>query len=200
MVISILSIFVKRIVMKNLFLSLIFILLTSTVFAQVPTPNIADGQIVCPNEMHFYGDQVVNPTSTYTFSIVPAQAFTTVGQQIQVTWVTPGVYTMTMTETNAAGCQIVTVAQITVQPNVIATIDPIVLCQNSGDVPITGQNLGVNPIFNGTGVFGNIFDPTGLAPGIYNINVVSQTANGCSITGAGTATVEPLPTGIIYTD
>jgi hypothetical protein len=186
--------------MKNLFLSLIFILLTTTVFGQVPTPNVADGQIVCPNEMHFYGDQVVNPTSTYTFSIVPAQAFTTVGQQIQVTWVTPGVYTMTMTETNAAGCQFVTVAQITVQPNVIATIDPIVICQDGGDVPITGQNLGTNPIFNGTGVAGNIFDPTGLAPGVYNITVVSQTANGCSITGTGTATVEPLPTGIIYTD
>lgn len=186
--------------MKNLFLSLIFILLTSTVFGQVPTPNVADGQIVCPNEMHYYGDQVVNPTSTYTFSIVPAQAFTTVGQQIQVTWVTPGVYTMTMTETNSAGCQFVTVAQITVQPNVIATIDPIVICQDGGDVVITGQNLGVNPIFNGTGVFGNTFDPTGLAPGVYNINVVSQTANGCSITGTGTATVEPLPTGIIYTD
>jgi len=186
--------------MKNLLLSLIFILVNITLFAQVPTPNIADGQIVCPNAVHFYGDQVVNPTSTYTFSIIPAQAFTIVGQQIQVTWVIPGVYTMTMTETNSAGCQFVTIAQITVQPNIIATIDPIVVCQNGGDVPITGQNLGVNPIFNGTGVAGNIFDPTGLAPGVYNINVVSQTANGCSITGTGIATVEPLPTGIIYTD
>lgn len=186
--------------MKNLFLSLIFILLTTTVFAQVPTPNVADGQIVCPNETHFYGDQVVNPTSTYTFSIAPAQAFTTVGQQIQVTWVTPGPYVMTMTETNAAGCQFVTVANIIVQPNVIATIDPIVVCQGGPDMPITGQNLGINPVFNGTGVFGNVFDPTGLAPGVYNINVVSQTANGCSITGTGVVTIEPLPTGIIYTD
>lgn len=200
MVISILSIFVKRFIMKNLFLSIIFILLTSTVFGQVPTPNIADGQIVCPNAVHFYGDQVVNPTSTYTFNILPPQAFTVVGQQIQVTWLTPGVYTMTMTETNAAGCQFVTVAQITVQPNIIATIDPIVICQDGGSVPITGQNLGVNPIFNGPGVSGNTFNPAGLASGTYNITVVSQTANGCSITGAGTATVEPLPTGIIYTD
>jgi hypothetical protein len=200
LVICILSIFVKRFIMKNLFLLLIFILVNVTLFAQVPTPNVADGQIVCPNAVHFYGDQVVNPTSTYTFSIVPAQAFTTVGQQIQVTWVTPGVYTMTMTETNAAGCQFVTVAQITVQPNVIATIDPIVICQDGADVVITGQNLGTNPVFNGPGVSGNVFDPTGLAPGIYNITVTSQTANGCSITGTGTATVEPLPTGIIYTD
>lgn len=186
--------------MKSLFLSFIFILVGTNILAQVPTPNIADGQVVCPNEMHYYGDQVVNPTSTYTFSIVPAQVFTTVGQQIQVTWVTPGVYTMTMTETNSAGCQFVTIAQITVQPNVIATIDPIVLCQDGGNVTITGQNLGTNPIFNGPGVSGNTFNPAGLAPGTYNITVVSQTANGCSITGAGTATVEPLPTGIIYTD
>jgi hypothetical protein len=186
--------------MKNLLLSLIFILVNVTLFAQVPTPNVADGQVVCPNEMHYYGDQVVNPTSTYTFSIVPAQAFTTVGQQIQVTWTTPGVYTMTMTETNSAGCQFVTIAQITVQPTVIATIDPIVVCQDGADVVITGQNLGVNPIFNGIGVFGNVFDPTGLAPGIYNINVNSQTTNGCLIIGSGTATINPLPTGIIYTD
>ena len=147
--------------MKNLFLLLIFILVNVTLFAQVPTPNAANGQIVCPNEVHFYGDQVVNSTSTYTFSIVPAQTFTTVGQQIQVTWVTPGIYTMTMTETNAAGCQFVTVAQITVQPNVIATIDPIVICQDGADVVITGQNLGTNPVFNGPGVSGNVFDPTG---------------------------------------
>jgi len=110
------------------------------------------------------------------------------------------VYTMTMTETNSAGCQVVTVAQITVQPNVIAIIDPIVVCQDAADVVITGQNLGVNPIFNGTGVFGNVFDPAGLAPGIYNITVTSQTTNGCSITGTGTVTINPLPTGIIYTD
>lgn len=186
--------------MKSLFLSFIFILVSISILAQVPTPNIADGQVVCPNEMHYYGDQIVNPTSTYNFSIVPAQTFTTVGQQIQVTWTTPGVYTMTMTETNSAGCQVVTVAQITVQPNVIATIDPIVVCQNAADVVITGQNLGVNPIFNGTGVFGNVFDPAGLAPGIYNITVTSQTTNGCSITGTGTVTINPLPTGIIYTD
>ena len=62
MVIPILSIFVKRFVMKNLLLSLIFILVNVTLFAQVPTPNVADGQIVCPNAVHFYGDQVVNST------------------------------------------------------------------------------------------------------------------------------------------
>jgi len=150
MVICILSIFVKRFVMKNLFLSLFFILLTITIFGQVPTPNIADGQVVCPNAVHFYGDQVVNPTSTYTFNILPPQAFTVVGQQIQVTWLTPGVYTMTMTETNAAGCQFTTIANITVPGLAPGTYNITVVSQTANGCSITGAGTAtVEPLPTG---------------------------------------------------
>jgi hypothetical protein len=186
--------------MKSLFLSFIFILVSTSILAQVPTPNVADGQSVCPNETHYYGDQIITPTSTYQFNIVPAQPFTIVGQQMQVTWTTPGVYTITMIETNVAGCQFTITAQVTVQNTVQATITAIVVCEDGSIQNITGQNLGVNPVFSGPGVTGNTFNPAGLAPGVYNITVNSQTANGCIVTGAGTATIEPLPTGIIYTD
>ena len=186
--------------MKNLLFSIIIILNSVCAFAQVPTPNLADGQTVCPNEVHFYGDQIIDPTSTYQFSIAPVQPFTSANQQIEVTWTTPGVYTITMIETNSAGCQFTTTAQIIVQNITQAVIDPIVVCQGGNIQNITGTNLGTNPVFNGVGVSGTSFNPTGLAPGVYNISVVSQTANGCSIIGAGTATVEPLPSGIIYTD
>ena len=186
--------------MKNLLFSIIILLTSLTVYAQVPTPNTANGQVVCPNETHFYGDQVISPTSTYQFSINPAQAFTSANQQIQVTWTIPGVYTITMIETNAAGCEFTTTAQITVQNTVQATINPIVVCEGGSAQAITGLNLGANPVFSGPGVNGNTFNPAGLAPGVYNITVTSQTAGGCPITGTGTATVEPTPTGIIYTD
>jgi len=186
--------------MKNLLFSIVILLTSLTAYSQVPTPNAANGQTVCPNETHFYGDQVIDPTSTYQFSIVPAQPFTVSSQQIQVTWTTPGVYTMTMIETNASGCQFTTTAQITVQNAVTATIDPIVVCEGGIAQNITGQNLGSNPVFSGTGVNGTTFNPSGLLAGNYTITVTSQTAGGCPITGTGTVTVEPLPTGIIYTD
>ena len=186
--------------MKNLLLSLFLIFISTALISQVPTPNLADGQQVCPNTISIYGDQVINPTSTYSFSILPVQLFTTIGQQIQVTWTTPGIYTMTMVETNAAGCQVTTTADITVLTNVTATINPIVVCQDASAVNITGQNLGTTPVYSGTGVTGTTFNPAGLLPGNYNISITSLTASGCAITGAGVATVEPLPTGIIYTD
>ena len=186
--------------MKNLLFSIILLLTCFTVNAQVPTPNVANGQSVCPNDVHFYGDQFIDATSTYQFNISPAQAFNVIGQQIEVTWTTPGVYTITMIETNASGCEFTTTAQIVVQNSVQAIIDPITVCQDGAIQNITGQNLGTNPVFNGTGVSGSTFNPSGLASGVYNITVTSQTANGCPITGTGTVTIEPLPTGIIYTD
>ena len=186
--------------MKKLLTTLIIVLIAMISYSQVPTPNPANGNFYCPNDIKVYGDQVIDPTSTYQFSIAPVQPFTSANQQIQVTWTTPGVYTITMIETNAAGCQFTTTAQITVQNVVQATIDPIVVCQGGAVQNITGQNLGSNPVFSGTGVSGTVFNPSGLNPGTYNITVTSQTANGCPIAGTGTVTVEPLPTGIIYTD
>lgn len=186
--------------MKNLLFSIIILLTSLTIYGQVPTPNVANGQSVCPNDVHVYGDQIIDPTSTYQFNIVPAQVFNIIGQQIQVTWTTPGVYTITMIETNAAGCEFTTTAQVTVQNTVQATIDPITVCQDGTVQNITGQNLGTNPVFSGTGVSGSTFNPAGLSSGVYNITVTSQTANGCPIAGVGTVTIEPLPTGIIYTD
>jgi hypothetical protein len=168
--------------------------------AQTPTPNIANGQIVCVGEDKFYGDSPLNPTSTYLFTITPAQAFIIIGQQIEVIWSTSGVYTMTMTETNLAGCQFTTTATITVKPNVLASITNSTICEDSPCFPITGLNLGSNPVFSGVGVVGNTFCPNGLTPGSYVINVTGNTANGCPINGTGTITIAPLPTGVINTN
>lgn len=186
--------------MKNLLLSVICLLFSTVMYAQVPTPLIADGQTMCVGESHYYGDQVVNPTSVYTFAISNGQAFTVVGQQINVTWTTIGTYVITMTETNASGCQVIVTATINVFPAGIAVLNPISVCQDGNTQTITGLNLGVNPVYAGTGVTGNQINPAGILPGVYNFTVTSTTANGCPITGAGVFTVNPLPTGIIYTD
>ena len=186
--------------MKNLVLSIIFILLCVSSYAQVPTPLVANGQTVCVGANHHYGDQVITPSSTYTFSILPIQAFSVVGKQINVTWTTQGTYTMTMTETTAAGCLYTTTCIITVQPPTTVSLNPIVVCQDGLPQTITGTNIGLNPSFSGTGVSNNTFNPAGISPGIYTINLTSTTANGCTTVGTTTATINPLPTGIIYTD
>lgn len=186
--------------MKNLVLSIIFILLCVSSYAQVSTPFVANGQTVCVGANHHYGDQIITPSSNYAFSIVPVQAYSTVGQQINVTWTTAGTYTMTMTETTSAGCLYTTTCIITVLPPITVSLNPIVVCQDGLPQTITGTNIGSNPSFSGVGVSNNIFNPTGIVPGIYTINLTSTTANGCIIIGTTTATVNPLPTGIIYTD
>lgn len=186
--------------MKNLLLSIVCLLFSTVMYAQVPTPIVADGQTTCLGETHYYGDQVIDVGSTYTFSISNGQAFTVVGQQINVVWTTVGTYTITMTETNASGCQAVTTAIINVFPAGIAVLNPISVCQDGNIQTITGLNLGVNPVYTGTGVTGNQVNPAGLLPGVYNFSVTSATSNGCPITGTGVFTVNPLPTGTIYTD
>lgn len=190
---------------KYILLLLTFCLLSNFANAQVPTPNAANGQQYCVGTTVVYGD-APQPTlgSTYSFNITgtSAQTFTNISSntQIQVLWNTPGSYTITMTETSAAGCIITTQSNITVAPAIVATIDPITVCENGATQPITGLNLGINPVYSGTGVVANVFDPTGLAPGVYNISVTSTDANGCSITGTGTATVSPLPNATINSD
>jgi hypothetical protein len=186
--------------MKKILLILFLSVLTSTLLSQVPTPNIANGQSVCVNDVHYYGDQIIDPTATYQFSINPIQPFVASGQQIQVTWSTPGIYTITMTETNANGCELITTAVINVSDAVTATINPIEICEGEPVQNITGQNLGNNPVFSGIGVTGNTFDPAGLSAGVYNITVNSTSPNGCLITGIGIVTIYSTPTGVIYTD
>jgi hypothetical protein len=189
--------------MKKIILLSVFTLLSIVGYSQVPTPNAANGSQYCVGTTKVYGDQPLNAGSTYSFSIVPTQAFTpiTTGSQFQVTWNTPGVYTLSLTETNASGCQAVYTATITVNNIGTATINPEQACEGSTAlIPITGSNLGTSPIFSGTGVVGTNFNPTGLASGNYTVNVTSTTASGCPITGTVVFVINPLPTGTLNSD
>lgn len=187
--------------MKKILFTLLTLCLTANLFAQVPTPNIANGAQYCVGTTKVYGDNPLDPLNTYTFNITgtSAQAYITIssGDQIQVTWATAGSYTITINETDPNGCTVTYAANITVNPVLTATIDPITVCEDGSTQPITGTNLGVNPVYSGTGVVSTVFDPTGLSANSYTITVTSTDANGCPITGTGTATVNPTPTGTI---
>ena len=82
--------------MKKIIFTLILTILSVVGYSQVPTPNPANGDFYCPNDVQVYGDQVIDPNATYSFSITPAFPFNVIsgGDQIEVTWTTPGVYTI----------------------------------------------------------------------------------------------------------
>jgi hypothetical protein len=188
--------------MKKLFILVLLTLFSLVISAQVPTPIPANNTSYCLNEVQVYGDQVIDPLATYSFSITPAFPFTSIssGDQIEVTWTTPGSYTVEITKTiglcSSVGQAIVTVYPLTIP---IVTIDA--LCQGTGTINLTANPLGSNPVFGGIGVAGNTFNATGLAQGVYPITFTSIDINGCPMTGNGSITVTPPPPiPIIFTN
>jgi hypothetical protein len=188
--------------MKRILLSLLLILLTIVLSAQIPTPNPANNTFNCLNSVKVYGDQVIDPLVNYSFSITPTIPFNIIsnGDQIEVTWTTPGVYTIQITKT-IGQCSSVGTGTITVYPPTLPSVITSVLCQGNGTINLTSTPLGTNPIFTGTGVTGTVFNATGLPQGVYNIAFTSTDVNGCAMTGNGSITITPPPPiPIIFTN
>lgn len=188
--------------MKKVLLTILLSLLTLLMYSQVPTPNPADGTFYCPNEVQVYGDEIIDPVADYSFSINPVTPFNIIsnGDQIEVTWSSPGVYTIEITKT-IGQCTSTAQAQITVYPNVIPSVINDVLCQGNGVINLTANPLGSNPLFGGTGVIGNTFEASGLLPGDYPITFTSTDANGCPMSGNGLIVITPPPSiPVIFTN
>jgi hypothetical protein len=188
--------------MKKIIITLILTVLSIVGYSQVPTPNPANGTFYCPNEVQVYGDQVIDPLATYSFTILPAFPFNVIssGDQIQVTWTTPGVYTVSITKT-IGQCSSVAQATITIYPPTIPVVINDVLCQGNGTINLTANPLGTNPVFAGVGVSGTVFNASGLAPGNYPIAFTSTDVNGCPMSGNGLIVITPPPSiPTIYTD
>ena len=185
------------------FITTFFIILLSIVgYSQVPTPNPANGDFYCPNDVKVYGDQVIDPVANYSFTITPTIPFNLIssGDQIQVTWSTPGVYIIEITKT-IGQCSSVARATITVYPPTVPVVINDALCQGNGTINLTANPIGSNPVFIGTGVVGNTFNANGLAPGNYPISFTSTDVNGCVMAGTGLIVVTPPPAvPTIYTD
>ena len=188
--------------MKKILFSLLLVLLTIVLSAQIPTPNPANNNIYCLNTVKVYGDQVIDPLAVYTFSILPVTPFTLISSndQIQVTWSVPGTYVISITKTIGT-CSSLSNATITVRPPTIPIVIVDAICQGNGTINLTSNPLGTNPVFAGTGVVGSVFNASGLATGVYPITFTSTDANGCPMSGSGSITITPPPsTPVIYTD
>jgi hypothetical protein len=168
--------------------------------AQVPTPNAANGIIVCVGSTGSFSPQTIDPTYTYTFSIDNGETVTqTFPTQGQITWDSPGVYNLTITTSNGGVCPpVVSTAVITVQPQGVLNLADLQDCISSAPITLNGPAGSVYIPTNGGAVVGNQF----TAPaGTYLIDVVFTDPNGCVSTGTVQVTVDPLvPPAVIYTD
>lgn len=188
--------------MKKLILLFTFLLTSLVAISQIPTPNPANNTFHCINDVQVYGDQNIDPLATYSFSISPVFPFTVIssGDQIEVTWTTPGVYTIDITKT-VGSCSSTGQAVINVYPPSTPIITSGTLCQGNGTLSLTSTIPGSNPVFSGNGVNGSTFDANGLLPGIYNINFTSTDINGCIMNATSTVTITPPPSvPIIFTN
>ncbi|MCJ7516270.1 MAG: hypothetical protein MUO89_09995, partial [Dehalococcoidia bacterium] len=65
-------------------------------------------------------------------------------------------------------------------------------CQNAGLIALTGESPAGGD-WNGPGVSGSQFDPTGLPPGAYSVMYTYTDPDGCSNSDNKTVTINPLP-------
>ena len=162
----------------------------------VSVPSVSAGpdkQLTCSVTSVLLDATVGGGTPSYTYSWKNS-ANVTVGTTEDITVSSPDTYTLTVTDAN--GCSAsdaVVVTQNVSVPSVNAGPDQEV-CEDGLPVTLSGATpSGGN--WTGTGVSGNTFDPSGLAPGDYPVTYsYTDTGTGCSSSEAKTVTVNPRPT------
>lgn len=185
--------------MKKLGLILFLILVSALAKAQVPTPNLADGITVCVGSTGVFAWDPIDPGYTYTFAVDNGETITPISAntQGQITWDAPGVYTVTITATNACGWT-ATTAIVNVQPQGILAMVPLEDCL-SNVVTLNGPPGTVYTPTNGGTIVGDQFTPP--STGVFIIDGTFTDASGCVSTGSVTVTILTVPpTSPIYTD
>lgn len=181
--------------MKKL-LTLLFILLSSTTYAQLTTAN---PDTVCFNAIgSIYQVPSLGPGYTYSWTVsTPGTITAGAGtNSITVNWNTlpTGLNTnaVTVTATNTAtGCFSTPVTLNVFVLNIVPTITAIgPFCDGAPCVTLTGTPSGGS--WSGTGVVGNQFCPTTSGTGTFPITY-TVTSNGCTFTATTNVTVNPVP-------
>jgi hypothetical protein len=175
--------------MKPLFILLLLLTISFLANAQTDT--------VCYRSTNSTYQVTNTPGNTYTWTIA-APGVITGGQGtniITVNWGTanPGSIpnAVSVFATSADGCPSPPVLLDVFVLNIVPTVIPIAVCDNTPCVPLNGSPLGGT--WSGNGVVGNTFCPNVAGVGTSTITY-TYTQNGCTFTATGTATVNPLPT------
>ncbi|PHR26267.1 MAG: hypothetical protein COA38_15240 [Fluviicola sp.] len=154
-------------------------ILTLVVVNSLPVVNAGGDQEVCDGEVVTLSGSGAN-TYSWTNSVVDGTPFT------------PGLGTTTyeVVGTDANGCANIDDVDVVVNPlpSVDFTLGQDTTCVEAGSVTLTGSPVGGT--FSGTGVSGNIFDPSTSGEGQFVIEYSFTDANGCSEIETQTIVVE----------
>ncbi|MCC6463558.1 MAG: Ig-like domain-containing protein, partial [Saprospiraceae bacterium] len=158
-----------------------------------PTPTISGEMSVCPNAMV----QLTGTPGISLPALLASENWTSSDNLIaqvdntgKVTGVAEGIASITYTVTDNTGCSSSTMVSISVfpLPMVFAgAYEPV--CTDALDIPLEGTPPGGT--FSGTGVTGNLFDPS---VGTQIITYTATDGTGCTNSTTTTITVYPLPT------
>jgi hypothetical protein len=209
----------RKLLMLKWILLLLFMTSAGRVWTQTsqsPTQNVSVG-----NEPYLVTG---TPGSTYNWTITPGNpgtewAINGTGNSITVNWNMPGVYTLSVVETNAAGCHglpVTVIVTVNQTPNVndppdqtVCNGSPTTSVNFTGDIPGTVYNWinntpSIGLVSTGSGNIASFNAVnTGISPVVATITVTpSYTIAGITYTGTPqsfTITVNPLPvTSPIY--
>jgi large repetitive protein len=165
---------------------------TATALALInPQPNTSAGapQTICATAttLQLNGTPTTGGTGVWSGSFVNASGvFDPIAAGI-------GTYVMTYTFTNnGTNCSKIATTTVTVQPNPTPNSGADTsICRNSPSFVLYANISG--GVYSGTGVSGNTFNPSGLAPANYTITYTLFGGTPCQLTDTRVITILPLP-------
>jgi hypothetical protein len=105
-----------------------------------------------------------------------------------------GTHTITYSYTNASGCSGSATTSITVNPTpAVSLTTPSSICLNATPITLTGGSP-AGGTYGGTGVSGNVFNPTTAGVGTKTITYSYTSSAGCSANTSSSILVNSLPT------
>lgn len=118
------------------------------------------------------------------------------GNSFDPTGLAANTYAISYSVTDANSCSNSASTNMVINPLPNVTFsNPADVCANAGPVTLnTGSPLG--GIYSGTNVVGNLFDPTGLTPGVVSLSYSYTDANSCSNSATASIIVNGFP--VIY--
>ena len=138
-----------------------------------------------------YSASAVEPNTTYTWVLSGGGTFTSNGATANVTWITPGTYTLSVTANNTCGTGVTRTLSVTVSAGTptITTSGPISFCQG-GSVTLTSSAANGNVWSNGA----TSQSITITSSGTYNVSVGGTTCPSKSADVIVTVTPSTLAT------
>ncbi|MEP7263860.1 MAG: multicopper oxidase domain-containing protein [Bacteroidota bacterium] len=152
---------------------------------------LASDSVICAGECISFTGTAATNVDHYQWSFPGGSPVSDTVQQVTVCYSTPGIYNVTLIESNQSGADtLIKQNFITVQALPVVTLSATdSVCLNSGNVTLTGNPAG--GIYSGLHVSGNSFSP--VAAGSFSVVYQYTNGNGCTNSDTAIIVVNNLP-------